>query len=150
MSYTPTIWIDGETPINAENLNKLEQAVKENRLEIDGLGNRFVSKTLLWENASPTSEFPAQTVNVDFSSFTHYAIEFRIYATAPLFECGAIISIANSCRLAAHGSNVRMHRDFDPNTHAFTDAKESYVDGLFANNNGCIPYKIYGIKGVIE
>lgn len=25
MSYTPTNWIDGETPVNAENLNKLEQ-----------------------------------------------------------------------------------------------------------------------------
>ena len=41
MSYTPTNWVDGQTPVNAENLNKLEQGVadihtaKENG-ELDG------------------------------------------------------------------------------------------------------------------
>ena len=41
MSYIPTTWVDGETPVNAENLNKLEQGVadihtaKENG-ELDG------------------------------------------------------------------------------------------------------------------
>ena len=30
MSYTPTKWVDGETPVNAQNLNKLENAVKAN------------------------------------------------------------------------------------------------------------------------
>ena len=29
MSYTPTTWVDGETPVNAENLNKLEQGVAD-------------------------------------------------------------------------------------------------------------------------
>lgn len=29
MSYDPTNWVDGETPVNARNLNKLEQAVKD-------------------------------------------------------------------------------------------------------------------------
>lgn len=30
MSYVPTTWVDGETQVNAENLNKLESAVKAN------------------------------------------------------------------------------------------------------------------------
>ena len=29
MSYEPTTWVDGETPVNARNLNKLEQGLKE-------------------------------------------------------------------------------------------------------------------------
>lgn len=29
MSYNPTTWVDGETPINAKNLNKLEQGLKQ-------------------------------------------------------------------------------------------------------------------------
>ena len=29
MSYNPTTWVDGETPINAANLNKLEQGLKQ-------------------------------------------------------------------------------------------------------------------------
>lgn len=28
MSYTKTTWIDGQTPLNAENLNKLEAGVE--------------------------------------------------------------------------------------------------------------------------
>lgn len=35
MSYSPTIWEDGVTPVNAENLNKLEQAVKSNDTAIN-------------------------------------------------------------------------------------------------------------------
>lgn len=35
MSYTPTTWVDGETPVNAENLNKLEQAVQANDTAIN-------------------------------------------------------------------------------------------------------------------
>ena len=108
------------------------------------------SMVLLWENASPTSAFAAQTVNVDFSGFTHYAIEYRTYATRPFSECSASISIDNSCRLAGHGSTFYSCRDFDPNTHEFTDARESLGDGQTVNNNGAVPLKIYGIKGVIE
>ena len=37
MSYTPTNWIDGTTPVNAENLNKLEQAVQANDTAIDAI-----------------------------------------------------------------------------------------------------------------
>lgn len=35
MSYTPTNWVDEETPVNAENLNKLEQAVQKNSQAVD-------------------------------------------------------------------------------------------------------------------
>ena len=37
MSYTPTNWIDGETPVNADNLNKLEAAVQANAATIDAI-----------------------------------------------------------------------------------------------------------------
>ena len=30
MSYTPTTWVDGETPVNAENLNKMEEGIRKN------------------------------------------------------------------------------------------------------------------------
>lgn len=35
MAYIPTVWIDGETPVNAENLNKLEDGVQENSSAIE-------------------------------------------------------------------------------------------------------------------
>lgn len=35
MSYTPTAWVDGVTPVNAENLNKMETGIKSNSDAID-------------------------------------------------------------------------------------------------------------------
>ena len=29
MAYKPTAWVDGETPVNAENLNKIEGHIDE-------------------------------------------------------------------------------------------------------------------------
>ena len=40
MSYTPTTWVDGETPVNAENLNKMEEGIRKNsedKLDADQL-----------------------------------------------------------------------------------------------------------------
>lgn len=39
MSYTPTKWVDGVTPVNATNLNKLENAVKANSEALDNLAD---------------------------------------------------------------------------------------------------------------
>ena len=36
MRYTPTTWIDGETPVNAENLNKLESGVAAAVVSVNG------------------------------------------------------------------------------------------------------------------
>ena len=48
MSYTPTNWVNGETPINAENLNKIEQELvgfnrKCGDTDISGIGDGTVT-----------------------------------------------------------------------------------------------------------
>lgn len=36
MAYKPTVWVDGETPVNAENLNKLENGVAAAVVSVNG------------------------------------------------------------------------------------------------------------------
>lgn len=49
MLYTPTNWIDGETPVNGENLNKLEQAVQANSAAIHEIRSEETGVTS-WED----------------------------------------------------------------------------------------------------
>lgn len=40
MSYTPTTWVDGVTPVNAQNMNKIEEGIRQldaNKLETSAL-----------------------------------------------------------------------------------------------------------------
>lgn len=40
MSYTPTKWVDGTTPVNAQNMNKIEEGIRQldtNKLDADKL-----------------------------------------------------------------------------------------------------------------
>lgn len=40
MSYTPTTWVDGKTPVNAQNMNKIEEGIRQldtNKLDADAL-----------------------------------------------------------------------------------------------------------------
>lgn len=46
MSYEPTVWVDGVTPVNAENLNKLEAGVQA-AAETGGLSKDEVVSAVL-------------------------------------------------------------------------------------------------------
>lgn len=51
MSYNPTTWVDGETPINAANLNKLEQGLKqvsEQSVDTNAAVNAVLSALPTW------------------------------------------------------------------------------------------------------
>lgn len=37
MAYKPTVWVDNETPVNAENLNKLESGVAAAVVSVNGV-----------------------------------------------------------------------------------------------------------------
>lgn len=113
-------------------------------------------KKLLWENASPTSGFEAQTVSVDLSEYDEAEIYFR-GTSSNSFElsfkatigkaiaCQRITDIANSNQLYIASRNA-----------AITSTGVSFEDGYYkgttatsagaVNNTVCVPIKIYGIK----
>lgn len=104
MSYTPTTWVDGETPVNAQNLNKLERAVKVNSDAVESIVADAVrydqtqnlteeqkaqaranigamTRVLLWENLAPGSTFAPQTINIDLSQCYAVLIKFVFHNT---------------------------------------------------------------------
>ena len=44
MSYVKTIWVNDETPVNADNMNNIENGIEQNELDISTLENNKLSK----------------------------------------------------------------------------------------------------------
>ena len=117
-----------------------------------------ISKTLLWENASPTSGFAAQNIALNLSSYDFIEIVFlsaksltnsKYYDTAEVGDSGAYTSHIN---LNSSATTAFATRRYESNENGITFQDTSYKSGLTnnpsKNNNYLTPYQIYGIKGV--
>lgn len=107
-------------------------------------------KTLLWTNASPTSGFANQTVNLNLSNYDSLEIEFKTYATSNTFNVSRHPIGVESVLTTATGGNPTLcpvMRIFTSNASGITFS--DYFDWNFGKNNTvCVPIKIYGIKEV--
>lgn len=107
-------------------------------------------KTLLWTNASPTSGFANQTVNLNLSNYDSLEIEFKTYSTSNAFHVSRHpIGVESVLTTATGGSTTLcpVMRIFTSNASGITFF--DYFDYNFAKNNTvCAPTKIYGIKEV--
>lgn len=113
---------------------------------------------LLWENAAVTSDFGNQTLNIDLSGYSFVRIVARVAKNNPYEENS---EIGVSC--SGYVRNVAVIDDssykFAIKSRALTvtttgisfdNCKEvNYKDTAAITNRYMIPYKIYGIKGVI-
>lgn len=108
------------------------------------------STELLWENASPTSEFAMQSLPIDTAGYTFLDVEFRIsYHTDVKVFRRAAVGVTTSCFsddyygkiitriINLEGSNVVFNAAY------FYDTYGSYIE----NNGYMIPVRIYGVKG---
>ena len=112
-----------------------------------------ITMDLLWTNASPTSQFAAQTVSI--SNLQDYAL----IMIRSKFSSGAYESIVgfyktatgSTCTIAGT-NNVIGARDITINNNSISfkvgTERATYNGGQSTNNNICIPVEIYGIKGV--
>lgn len=103
-----------------------------------------LSPVLLWTNPSPTSEFTAQTVNLNLSEYIGVIVEIkydinnehvssRVYAKKTdnftnKFGGGFIAQDANAINILSLNDSGIQFGNASP------------------NKTGCIPYKIYGVK----
>lgn len=92
----------------------------------------------LWENASPTSSFGNQKITMDLSSYDLVLILFKLDRNGRV-ATPAITPIGHP-GLSAYGTNVRY---FLVHTNDIT------FDVVTPNNTTMIPFKIYGMKGVL-
>lgn len=105
---------------------------------------------LLWQNASPSSDFAAQTVSLNLADFDLVMMIVR-YTTSNNRSAGFI------CPVGADGMlflalNVNIFRYYSASVSGVEFQKGQKVVSYDGNssdlNKACIPTAIYGIKGV--
>lgn len=119
----------------------------------DGADNLFPTSKLglLWENASPTSGFSAQTVSLNLVGYSYVLVVFK-RTTGSDYYSTSICSVGeHSIGVAGPidtGSSSTMTRYFSVSTSGV-----SFLTGVSAlpssgtqQSTYCIPLKIYGIK----
>lgn len=103
----------------------------------------------LWTNSDTTAQFTPQTIQIDLSGYSLVAVlaffaNGDMYGTPmtilPTTATGGYLSAATSV------NNTVGHRIFD-----FVPTGIEFFNGYFngaVDNRYCIPYKVYGIKGI--
>ena len=114
---------------------------------------------LLWTNASPTSEFAAQTVSLDLAEYDAVLITFYGNTSSEHTAISSLMTVGDhvNCYINTGLGSMALTlytRSFDITTSGidFGDCSQKAYNSTSAsttNNNDVIPYKIYGIKGVI-
>ena len=122
-----------------------------------------VNMELLWENASPTSNFAAQTISIDLTQYCAVLVKIGFHTT---------MTSDNDCSLnmCLMGEAIKLHNSVISTSTSFyhasawrlcTVTKTGVTFGAGSvqqgtstlsnsDNSRAIPMKIYGIKGVIS
>ena len=125
---------------------------------MDNLG--CVYKTLLWENASLGSDFAAQTITVpDLSQYDGYEIIYVSDTTSSgqkwRYSVSSYPYVANSIAPMESFTQIyyilRQARPMNNTSMYFTDCFRYQYGSTTSTqmNSGHIPYRIYGLKGVV-
>ncbi len=122
-------------------------------------GTGIEKRILLWTNASPTSEFAAQTISLTLSSYDAVEIVCRYSTTndaRTIYRCdvGSSASMYWFYYTGTDGkyTGVRSRTEVSVSTTGVTfdtcSGKAGNSSTNTTNNGYLIPIKIYGIKGV--
>lgn len=158
--YAADEYIKNTDIINADTLGNIpaeEYARKDDLSEyvkttdLENLDTSGISMELLWENASPTSEFAAQSIALsNLSGYKMICISAKYHKNNyPLLS----VMGKNDVGISYEPQYYNSAGDFY--YRKFTIANNAIsVGGGFkntsANNEAIIPFQIYGIKGVSE
>lgn len=134
--------VSGGTPINADNLNRLQ----------DNIENAIPTKNVLWENTDVSAEFVAQTITLSSSDYDYLMIyTYRNYLAEGGGDIRTIIEMAEK-----NGSGEITFSDYLEVTRAWNrryfisdDIKVTFFDCLInqnTNNITLVSYKIIGCK----
>ena len=110
--------------------------------------NNGIQMKKLWQNASPTSNFAAQTINLDLSEYNEVIISMCSGSNAGLI--GNYFFKVGSGTQITYGAGAYMgRRNFKVTTSGVTvEGGSKYEDSWSDSNAYQKPYAIYGIKGV--
>lgn len=127
-------------------------------VEIVNCNKGALAMELLWQNASPSSDFAAQTITLDLSQIDVVKIIYKAIATSNnehTFETSVnssstIINFLNTAHAAAVQASTR-DLTINSNEIIFANCVNKQITSTSAAltlNSRLIPVRIYGIKGV--
>ena len=99
------------------------------------------STTLLWENASPTSSFAAQTIALDLLKYSVVVLEFALANNDYQDNVAMVLQCPVGKTVVAYKAGVSARRVYTKNSGIEFAAATS-------SNAHNIPLRIYGVKGV--
>ena len=109
----------------------------------NGVDNLYPTSNmdLLWENASPTTSFSAQTISLDLSEYKYIYLvgNDSVVGTRP----STLIITGNRGQLVVAAASSGRRNVI---TRTSEISFEIGLTGDQTNNNRCIPYQVYGIK----
>ena len=117
------------------------------------------TKTLLWENARPTSNFPAQDILIALDDYDEIEIEYRISTTnaksfREMIAIGKESALNANANISTNSAYIRLYtRALEVSTTGVTfeacNSKQVNQSTPLGESNGmCIPTAIYGVKVV--
>ena len=110
-----------------------------------------VKLTKLWENASPTSTFAAQTINVS-ADYETYLIDFKnhdgFFNSQKCDKNVLCCLVSANTAIDGYGMHGRKVTISDSGSVSFQSAYGTDKTNCYANDYLCIPYRIYGVKGL--
>lgn len=143
--------ISNEGKPNSINADKLGGYDANEYAKIEDLVNinAGISMELLWENASPTSEFAARIISLDLNPYKIVLIE-SILKPGSTQIINNLVSKDDSLQTVlggfTEGNYYRLAQA--SNTGIQFGNGYKYITSESANAASCVPLKIYGIKGV--
>ena len=151
-SYSDNTYISKSSSIVSSVNNKNGTVV----LDADDVG-AMSNWDLLWTNASPDSAFAAQTISLELSDYNAVLVDCISYREEPAHVNAICLKgfTTRINRIQPYDSSSRLFgvmRDAVVSTTGvqFDDAMQASVSANgITQTNALIPYRIFGIKGVI-
>lgn len=117
---------------------------------------QMAHKEILWENASPTSSFAAQTIDLNLSEYDAIEIEAGKMTTSLVVNSFEISKSDNYDVLNLqflYGANSKLYGYYRPVEVRISENKLIFNAGYIAsdsqdaqNNISCIPLRVFGMK----
>lgn len=151
MSYTKTNWANNSSPkINADNLNNMENGIKNNEISIDN-----TKGFIIWQNEDTSASITTETITLNTSDYDMYEILYRYSSSTSstdLITTGKIPKGSGTrMQLCYASGNNLMIRDRNV---TYVDATHLTIGENIGNDsvpNAIIPYYVIGYKiGLFE
>lgn len=138
---------------NADDCPRYERRLGANSTWSSWVKSGTVTFKKIWENASPTSAFTAQTLTINtLSNYDWYVIIYKFYITLDYVLMGfGVVGNGTIINMADAGSVYRRNVEYSTNNLMVSGVNGTRISSAadISDNKYLIPLTIYGVKGVI-